>query len=538
MIFKTASVTVFICLSIFSTALTSSVWPEPKGTNLSRSIPGSRLIKSDNVGGALPLTAVTTGDYNNDGILDLMAFHPPVPNVHAPMPAHICTWLGNGDGTFTCQQQQNFREGSDALSADFNNDGKPDVIYSLTYRSALLLNKGDGKFFSPEGDIGGAGLKKMTAGDFNKDGNMDIAAPYYPEDMDSGNSVGVLLGKGDGTFHQQVRYDCVNTPSSIVSADFNGDTYLDIAVYGEGANEAGEISVLLGNGDGTFQAETRYSTGLNPNAMVSTDINSDGKVDLIVSGSYIPSGENSIPTLSVHLGKGDGTFAPETKYDLIEGLTMSLLSLDWNLDGKMDLVMGHRDHSFKYIFSVLVMLGNGDGTFYGQTSYYVDESPYSSLLLSDDYNSDGWPDCIISSSVYLNNKGSIKVIPYPLPPASPPPPRLELEAGWKYSDSGYIFRLIVDLKHRINDGIGYDGYVIVVLPGGRVYTKNSNGKWVKGIEPIVRNVTNINPFRKVMLSLRHPIHKGTSTFIAGLMPHGYVPTSVRLLYSDIKEYSF
>ena len=113
------------------------------------------------------------------------------------------------------------------------------------------------------------------AGDFNGDGRPDLAVANY-----GSNDVSVLLGNGDGTFQPQVTYAVGSSPVALVAGDFNGDGRPDLAVANYGAND---VSVLLGNGDGTFQPQVTYAVGSSPTALVAGDFNGDGRTDLAVA---------------------------------------------------------------------------------------------------------------------------------------------------------------------------------------------------------------------------------------------------------------
>ena len=115
----------------------------------------------------------------------------------------------------------------------------------------------------------------MAIGDFNGDGFLDLAVANRTD-----NTVSILIGNGDGTFQAQVTYPTGAVPTSAIVGDFNGDGVLDLAVTDTDDNT---VSILIGNGDGSFQAEVAYATGNDPESVVVGDFNGDGALDLAVA---------------------------------------------------------------------------------------------------------------------------------------------------------------------------------------------------------------------------------------------------------------
>src|SRR5208337_4191608 len=162
----------------------------------------------------------------------------------------------------------------------------------------------------------------LVAGDFNGDGRTDLAVANL-----ASNDVSVLLGNGDGTFQKPVQYATGYGPYALVVGDFNGDGRTDLAVANFDDND---VSVLLGNGDGTFQDQKTYAAGTGPCALVAGDFNGDGLTDLAVA-NYLSN------DVSVLLGNGDGTFQNQVRYAAGFGPS-ALVAGDFTGDGRPGLL--------------------------------------------------------------------------------------------------------------------------------------------------------------------------------------------------------
>jgi len=206
--------------------------------------------------------------------------------------------------------------------------------------------------------------RSLAVADFNHDGSQDIAVAAF-----SSGRLAVLLGRGDGTFQPATYYDLADTSAEwVATADFNGDGNMDVAVA-SGDN----ISVLLGNGNATFQSPVPYATTQMPTFVAIGDFNGDGKPDLIVAdGLYV----------SVLLANGNGTFQPPKDTAVFPPSGLAPLSVgDFNGDGKLDVaVLGGGS------LQLGILLGNGDGTFNLVGEYPVGE--FSNSIAVGDFNGD------------------------------------------------------------------------------------------------------------------------------------------------------
>jgi FG-GAP-like repeat/FG-GAP repeat len=336
--------------------------------------------------------SIVAGDFNGDGHLDLaVANGGSFDSDGNPIPGtgDVSVLLSNGDGTF--KGQVTYAVGtypSAIVLGDFNGDGHTDLATTDGTSGAVsvLLGNGDGTFRSPITFADENGPYALVAGDFNGDGRTDLAVANQGT-----NDVSVLLGNGDGTFQNQVTYAVGNSPYALVAVDLNGDGRTDLAVTNEGSFDSsgnpiagtGNVSVLLGYGDGTFQNQVIYKAGSNPTSLVAGDFNGDGRTDLAVAN--YGSGD-----VSVLLGKGDGTFQSEVSY--AAGSTpYSIVAGDFNGDGHTDLAVANQ-----WSAGVSVLLGNGDGTFQTAVTSRVGSIP--SALVARDFNGDGRTDLAVANN--------------------------------------------------------------------------------------------------------------------------------------------
>jgi hypothetical protein len=309
--------------------------------------------------------AIAAGEFTSDGRDDLA--------VANSGDNSVSILVGNGDGTF--QPQVAYSAGFHPVSiavGDFTGNGRADLavdnLGAGTFASSIsiLFGNGAGAFQPSASNLVEASPDAMVAGEFTDNGRTDVAVLNYASD-----TVSVLLGNGDGTFQPQETYSVGPNPMAIIAGDFNGDGRTDLAVVNQGTDAPysdGTVSVLLGNGDGTFQEPVSYPVGPDPASITAGDFTGDGRIDLAVVNRGLFFSEGSV---SVLLGNGDGTFQSEVRYDVGNGAD-SIAAGDFAGDGRTDLAVAN-----SWDNTVSVLLGNGDGSFQPQVTYPAGYDPDS-----------------------------------------------------------------------------------------------------------------------------------------------------------------
>lgn len=334
---------------------------------------------------------LASADFNQDGTADLAV---------ADGAAGLFMMLGKGDGTFVSGPNSLERIpsppyndfGSPYIASmtvgDFNHSDHPGLAVAEFQNGAavILLGNGNGGFSTSSAAFAqtkGAPTSALAAADFNADGNLDLAM------INSLNGYSlVALGYGSGAFNSAGALYTSGFPEAVAVGDFNGDGKLDAAVASGGSAKYpySGISVSLGNGDGSFtQASgSPASVGQDLSAIVAGDFNGDGKLDLAVT-------DYGADAVLILIGNGDGTFqAPIT--EPVGNAPMALVTGDFNNDGKLDLVASNYGDG-----TVTLLLGNGDGTFTQASGspYAVGKGP--AAMVAADFNGDGKLDLAVAN---------------------------------------------------------------------------------------------------------------------------------------------
>ena len=227
----------------------------------------------------------------------------------------------------------------------------------------------------------------VAIGDLNGDGRLDVVTANF-----SGGAVSVLLGNASGTLNAAVLVAITtgSQPYAVAIGDLNGDGKPDLAVANYGSNS---VSVLLGKGDGTFaEAPSPLAVGANPVSVAIGDVNGDGKPDLVTANT------GSGNTVSVLIANGSGAFQAAVNYPVGASPRAALLG-DVNNDGKPDLLVANRGSD-----TVSVLLGVGDGTFRSALSQAAGPTPHA--IAVGDLNGDTKLDLVIAN--YSDN--SVRVL--------------------------------------------------------------------------------------------------------------------------------
>ena len=379
--------------------------------------------------------SVVVADVNGDGKPDLIVANQTSDPTVGFAASTVSVLLGNGDGTF--QSAVTYLSGGSYLNslavADVNHDGKLDILAAngcsligqgtCSNESAVgvLLGNGNGTFQPPVNyKSGGFGIYyfKVAVVDVNGDGNADLVTLNGCASSCDGigppeGSIGILLGNGDGTFRAPVTYSTGGYfADSLAVGDLRGVGKIDLVVTNfcgdndlGGCTTPGPVDVLLGNGDGTFNAAVAYGSGGQGTSSVAiADVNKDGKPDLVVGncgsegcGGFWPPRPGGV--VGVLLGNGDGSFNPAQTYGAGSYYAVAVADVDGN--GTADIISTDWACSNPDAGCVSVLLGNGDGTFQSSLTYALGAG-FSAIALAD-ADGDGRSDLLVTT---LGNFGT------------------------------------------------------------------------------------------------------------------------------------
>ena len=353
---------------------------------------------------------VTVADVNKDGHPDLIVVGQPSSGSLSDPAVQVL--LNNGNGTFGAAINGPALpdlKAAYAAVADFNKDGNMDLA---TNDGHILLGDGTGHFSLMAGSQFPA-ADNLAAADLNKDGKFDLATVTYTSNSSYNGTVGIFLGKGDGTFTAGQRYGSVYGGQNIGVSDLDGDGNPDLIIgfsdphgFGPGSGAGSYVYFLLGRGDGTFAGATwdqslGIASGLGP-AFAVADFNGDLKPDIVTT--------NSASGLSLYTltGNGDGTFTPGFTGAISAnnaGYPPLVLAGDLNGDGNNDAIVGITIQSATLtdngMGDLAVFLGNGKDFFGGEI-----DTPFESTagaIVTGNFNNDSVTDVVAGGVVTIDS---------------------------------------------------------------------------------------------------------------------------------------
>ncbi len=405
------------------------------------------------------------GDFNGDGSLDL-----------AGVGTAAKVRLNNGAGAFGAVVDYAIGgQGQDLAAGDFNGDGRLDLVVTINDPQiglSLLTGNGNGTFAAPVNfpNTSGSGSPAVAAVDLNNDAKLDVViahdiacftAPCVNTDL-----ISVMIGNGDGSFQSSREIPVGRGMSEIAVGDYNRDGFKDLAIGGT----QGQVYLLHGVGDGTFVQQPTLVAVVDQSFIPVTDIdaadfNGDSIQDLVVSVPH-----NGSRT-AILIGNGDGTFrTPLVLTSPQLNLPQQAAVADYNGDGFQDLALSLGDGSFGVM---QIRNGNGDGTFQAAV-HYLQPPPTSSVggifILSANLNGDTKPDIVLniggafpSFAVLLNSTGATPPptpsAPTLLSPAQDATPAQPVAFDWTDVAAATAYRIQIDDSNNFSAPLVVDRIV-------------------------------------------------------------------------------
>lgn len=331
--------------------------------------------------------SVAVGDFNRDGKQDLA-----VTNYGSD---NLTIRLGDGTGRFPDALATTIDVGNSPRTVavgDFNNDGKQDLVIERLFSSNVMIRLGDGAGGFPEAlaSTTSTGLNPVSIaiGDFNRDGNQDLAVATFGDSLANigGSGVTIKLGDGMGGFSNGQGFGAGDRTDALAIGDFNRDGIEDLAVINHFVDDFDySVTISLGDGEGGFPAATASSIPVDDVHEVAVgDFNRDGKQDLAMTGS------NSV---LIRLGDGAGGF-PDSKASAV-GVGSEPRSIaigDFNHDGKQDFATANTLSD-----NASVRLGDGAGGFPNTMALTLMTGDGPGSIAIGDFNRDGRQDLAVTN---------------------------------------------------------------------------------------------------------------------------------------------
>ena len=362
------------------------------------------------VGGRLQ--SVDVGDFNLDGKSDLVTANATT--------TVVSVLLGNGNGTFKTSVDVNAGNSpGDTAIGDFNGDSKPDIAVANSGGNNIseLINTcaaapcSSPSFAAPVNYASGNRPRRITTGDVNRDNILDLMTAN-----ENSNSISVLLGNGNGTFKAKVDFNPIGTqPYDVQVGDFNGDNKLDMVAVNFGMGDTASVFINTCNStpcaSPSFAAVVTYAVGESPMGVTVADLNGDNRLD-IATANYFSS------DVSILLGNGNGTFKAAVNYPSAS-LPNNITATDLDGDSYLDLVTAVDVGSLISVFR-----GRGDGTFEAKVDFNVGQSGASDVskaVAAEDFNGDTLIDLAVAVDMFNNVSIMFNGCGDPPPPPGNPP---------------------------------------------------------------------------------------------------------------------
>ncbi|MCH7959128.1 MAG: VCBS repeat-containing protein [Candidatus Hydrogenedentes bacterium] len=326
------------------------------------------------------LNSVALGDLDGNGTLDV-----------AVAAGTLILFSGLGDGTLGAPTAYGGTSGSSFVTLeDLDGNGTLDAAL-VGYRSTMtiFLGLGNGQFGTSTQYTTGPDPRWLSFGDVDGNGTLDAVTANFQYGADS---ISILPGLGDGSFGTRTDHATDIAPTSAHLVDLDGDGKMDIVVSNAINYAFGSISIMMGEGDGSFPTRTDYATSTFPHFVTLGDLDGDGALDAVVV-NFLSDG------ISVFPGLGDGSFGTRTDYATGSAPRSAALG-DLNADGALDVVVANLESD-----NVSVMLGLGDGSFGAKIDYVTGTLPISVAL--GDFNRDGTLDLAVAN----NRSNDLSILP-------------------------------------------------------------------------------------------------------------------------------
>jgi len=353
-------------------------WPVPVSCWALASLAGPSFGESTTFSGAstaIPFAsyAIATADFDRDGRTDVVV----------ASSKRLEILLGTGDGRFTVGTSlpTGSTDASAVAAEDLNGDGNADIVAtkSVDKQALVFHGAGNGSFQLAQTAAAGQGAQAIAIDDLDGDGFPDLAITNGPS-----NKVATLFNLGDGTFSPPTKHVTGMNPSAVAIGDLDGDGNPDLVVSNR---KSGDVSLLLGTGAGFFAPQEVQATGGGAKSTAIDDYDGDGVLDLATANMMSQ-------TVSVHLGVGDGTFSPGASFAVGPG--SHLLSGDWDGDDVVDLVVVLSDSDLT-TEDLVVLRGIGDGSFVEESRFSTRDASSAAIA---DFDLDGHPDLAVCDQSY------------------------------------------------------------------------------------------------------------------------------------------